>query len=176
MNSLFALLSVLAFSCLQVGCATYDGLSSNAITKPAAGIDSSLSAFEKADQVYRQNDWPQAQILYEDLSRRFPRNSSVWFRLGNALARQGSYEPAVQSYNNTLALEPKHVMAAYNVGLIRFTQADIAFKMAENKSQDQSAFKKQLQQLRLLTRQLLDKALAENKSIDDASAKPELKP
>jgi Flp pilus assembly protein TadD len=64
------------------------------------------SALEPAAVAARDaEDWPQAEALYRELSRRQPRNADAKRGLGVALLRQQKNEPAIPAFEDSLKLK-----------------------------------------------------------------------
>jgi tetratricopeptide (TPR) repeat protein len=141
-------------------------------TQENSKLDLSVAALDQAEKLYRSADWPRAQIAYEELSRGFPRNSFIWFRLGNVMARQGQYEAAVSAYNSALMADNANLMAAYNVGLVRLAQADSAFEAVEARLRNQPELAHQIRGLRQATRDQLERATRSNVSDTPQLEKP----
>jgi Ca-activated chloride channel family protein len=67
----------------------------------------------KSAAAYRQGDYQQAADLLQDLQ-----DPEALYNRGNALAKLGNIEAAVDSYNQALQLNPEHADAKYNRDLL----------------------------------------------------------
>jgi tetratricopeptide (TPR) repeat protein len=72
----------------------------------------------------------EAQIAYEQLTRKYPSNGDLWFRLGNTLMRQGRYDEAAGALQTSIGLDPANGRAALNLALTRLAQAQSAADVA----------------------------------------------
>lgn len=57
---------------------------------------------ERGAQAYRQGDYAAAQQAFEGID-----TPEGWYNLGNALARQGRYDEAIEAYDRALAQRPR---------------------------------------------------------------------
>jgi tetratricopeptide (TPR) repeat protein len=87
-----------------------------------------------AEDAYNRNNWALATREFQYLSTIYPRNSQIWFALGTANAFSGNYETAASAYEVVLRIDASDVRAAYNLSLIRLSQAEIALTMAQSLS------------------------------------------
>jgi tetratricopeptide (TPR) repeat protein len=57
-----------------------------------------------ADGYYTAKDWAKAAPAYESLAKANPKNAQDWYRLGVALAGNGQYQKAIESYDKAGSL------------------------------------------------------------------------
>jgi tetratricopeptide (TPR) repeat protein len=87
-----------------------------------------------AEDAYNRSNWGLATREFQYLSAVYPRNSQIWFALGTANALSGNYEAAGTAYEVVLRIDSNDVRAAYNLSLIRLSQAEIALTTAQSLS------------------------------------------
>jgi tetratricopeptide (TPR) repeat protein len=101
---------------------------------PAAPRDSNLEQrlrdLQQAEALYLSGRFKEAQAAFEQLARSYPKNSEVWFRLGNTLMKQGQYDDAAGALQTAIALDPNNGRAALNLALARLAQAQAAVDIA----------------------------------------------
>lgn len=74
---------------------------------------------KKGNEAYEKGDYAQAETLYKAALESDPENAKIYFNLGNALAKQGKIEEAIQAYMEfrSLAKTPEDkARAEYNIG------------------------------------------------------------
>jgi tetratricopeptide (TPR) repeat protein len=85
------------------------------IVLTAAGLDDA----RKANEAYESGNYEEAEQLYLDAIEQYPDNARLYFNLGNAQAKQGKVEEAIQSFmefrNLAESTEDKS-LAEYNIG------------------------------------------------------------
>jgi Ca-activated chloride channel family protein len=85
------------------------------IVLTAAGLDDA----RKANEAYENGNYQEAEQLYLDAIEQHPDNARLYFNLGNAQAKQGKVEDAIQSFmefrNLAESTEDKS-LAEYNIG------------------------------------------------------------
>ena len=114
-----------------------------------------LRALQQAEALYLSGRLKEAQAAFEQLTRTYPRNAEIWFRLGNTLMKQDSYDDAAAALQNAVSLEPGHGRAALNLALARIAQAQAALDVARTRLQANSPEWQQADQLRHQMRALL---------------------
>lgn len=75
----------------------------------------------KANKAYEAGNYEEAEQLYLSAIEQEPDNTKLYFNLGNAQAKQGKVEEAIQSYMEfrSLAESPEDkAMAEYNIGTL----------------------------------------------------------
>ena len=77
------------------------------------------STFTKANQDYAEARFPEAAEGYESLVQSGHWNATVFYDLGNAYYRVGSFGKAILNYERALALDPRHPEADANLRLAR---------------------------------------------------------
>lgn len=82
---------------------------------------SAVNDGRKANEAYESGDYEQAEQLYLTAIEQDPDNAKLYFNLGNAQAKQGKVEDAIQSYMEFrgLAASPQDkAIAEYNIGTL----------------------------------------------------------
>lgn len=82
---------------------------------------------QQAISLYQQGKYPQAIKELVILVGQIPRDSELWFRLGNAYAKNEQPNRAIESYRNALLRNPQHGKAWYNLGVIHMQEGLKAF-------------------------------------------------
>jgi len=135
-------------------------------TKPAAAAEAAPAAqtpdredrlrqLQQAEALYLSGRLKEAQSAFEQLTRTYPRNPEIWFRLGNTLMRQGSYDDAATALQNAVTLDPGHGRAALNLGLVRLAQAQAALDTARARLASDSPERRQADALQRQIQTLL---------------------
>ncbi|NLE00245.1 MAG: tetratricopeptide repeat protein [Fibrobacter sp.] len=108
--------------------------------------DEIYSKNRKANELYKQGKFKEAQKLYEDALLLSPSNNSLKMNNGSALYKMGKYDKAEEAYNGTLSNENKKVLADahYNLGNILFKNAEQLQQQGDPSAQEK--FKAALQQ------------------------------
>ncbi len=75
--------------------------------------------FSKANQGYRKGDFQNAAQVYEELSRRYPRNAAIYYNLGNARYRLGTLGPAILAFERAKLFEPRNKDIRANLAYVR---------------------------------------------------------
>lgn len=112
-------------------------LSQEAVQQAAAAARASADAqgaLRSAENAYARGDWVTAAREFKALTNSYPRNSQVWFGYGAAAALSGSLEDAAQGFEAVLRIDPQDARAAYNLGLVRLSQAELALNAARSHS------------------------------------------
>lgn len=82
----------------------------------------------KAVVLCRIGDYDQAIGLYDDIVRRYPRQTKIWLSYGHALKTAGRQQDAIAAYRKCIALEPAFGEAWWslaNLKTFRFTGEDL---------------------------------------------------
>ena len=82
---------------------------------------------KEAEQLYRAKDFAKALPLYENLSRRAPKDALTWFYLGNVQARLQQNDQAIKSYERAVQYDPGLSKAWHNMGLLQLRQSANSF-------------------------------------------------
>jgi TolA-binding protein len=131
---------------------------------PAAGTASAtagadreprLRALQQAEALYLSGHLKEAQASFEQLTRTYPRNAEVWFRLGNTLLKQGDYDAAAVALQNAMLLDPGQGRAAMNLALVRLGQAQSALETARTRLQASSPQRERAEEMQRRIRTLL---------------------
>ena len=75
----------------------------------------------KGNEAYEQADYPTAETHYLAALELDPENEEIYFNLGNALAKQGKVEEAIQAYMqfSSMAETPEQkALGEYNIGTL----------------------------------------------------------
>jgi len=80
-----------------------------------------------AYEAYEAEEYATAADHFEQLVEVVPKESELWFRLGNSYARTGQPKKAVTAYENALLRNPALSKASCNMGLIYLQQSLKAF-------------------------------------------------
>lgn len=86
----------------------------------------STTAFElisQAEQAYSQGRWSEAEQLYQRVNALVPRDHYTWFRLGNTQLRQGNWDSAIYSYQQSIRWNAKHGKTYYNLSIAHSMKA-----------------------------------------------------
>jgi TolA-binding protein len=106
-------------------------------SSPAAARDSNLEQrlrdLQQAEALYLSGRFKEAENAFAQLTRSYPNNAEVWFRLGNTLMKQGRYDDAAAPLQTAIALEPGNGRAALNLALCRLAQAQAAVDVARGR-------------------------------------------
>lgn len=95
-----------------------------------ANSDASRAALKAAEAAYSRGDWQAAAQQFKQLAQIYPGNGQIWFGYGAAAALSGNLEEAAAGFEASLRLDASDVRSAYNLGLVRLSQADIALNSA----------------------------------------------
>lgn len=114
-----------------------------------------MRQLQQAEALYLSGHLKEAQAAFEQLSRTYPRNVEIWFRYGNTLMREGSYDDAASAYQNAVALDPGQGRAALNLALVRLAQAQRELDRARSNLADGSPERQQADALQREVQALL---------------------
>ena len=81
----------------------------------AARADVLDDAWKRGNEAYLRGDYAGAVAAYEQIDRQDVASPELTFNLGNAYYRRGALGRAMWSWERTLALEPDHEDARYNL-------------------------------------------------------------
>lgn len=76
---------------------------------------------KKGNEAYENADYPLAEELYRAALDDEPENAQIYFNLGNALAKQGKVEEAIQmylQYSSMVESPEEKAQAEYNIGTV----------------------------------------------------------
>jgi tetratricopeptide (TPR) repeat protein len=146
-------------------CAALDGCSSPAVRSGGeaqadaaaqeGGREQRLRALQQAEALYLSGRLQEAQAAFEQLTRTYPRNAEIWFRLGNTLMKEGSYDEAAVALQSAVSLDSNHGRAALNLALARIAQAQAALEVARARLGANSPERQQAEQLQRQIRTVL---------------------
>ena len=139
---LVALVFVMAPADKQAEAATWDDLwftkdqqGQRLLEEGAAGEAADL--FENPDwravAQYRATDYAASAATFAELE-----DTRSLYNLGNAMARQGEFESAIDAYEQVLEIEPDHEDAAYNRDLLKQIQEQQQQQQQEGDQQESS--------------------------------------
>jgi tetratricopeptide (TPR) repeat protein len=114
-----------------------------------------MRALQQAEALYLSGRLKEAQAAFEQLTRTYPRNAEIWFRLGNTLMKEGEYDMAAAALQNAMLLDPGHGRAAMNLALVRVAQAQSALETARTRLESNSPERRQAEELQQRIRTLL---------------------
>lgn len=92
-------------------------------------------ALRVAEDAYARSDWVAAAREFKALTAVYPRNGQVWFGLGAASALSGNLDEASSAFEMALRIDPRDARVAYNLSLIRLSQAEVALGSASANAQ-----------------------------------------
>jgi len=75
----------------------------------------------KGNEAYQKGNYAEADSLFKLALESDPENSKLYFNLGNALAKQGKVEDAIEAYLNSQEFaenEKDRALAQYNIGTL----------------------------------------------------------
>ena len=98
-----------------------------------SNLEQRLREMQQAEALYLSGRFKEAESAFEQLTRTYPNNAEVWFRLGNTLMKQGRYDDAAGALQTAIALEPGNGRAALNLALCRLVQAQAAVDVARGR-------------------------------------------
>jgi len=114
-----------------------------------------LRALQQAEALYLSGRLKEAQAAFEQLTRTYPRNAEIWFRLGNTMMREGNYDAAGAALQNAMLFDPGQGRAAMNLALVRLAQAQNALETARMRLESSSPQREQAEELQRRIRTLL---------------------
>jgi len=76
---------------------------------------------------YKEGRFNDAAAKFEQLVTEVPKDSELWFRLGNSYAKADKPDLAITAYRNALLRNPEFGKAWYNLGVIQMQAALKAF-------------------------------------------------
>jgi tetratricopeptide (TPR) repeat protein len=90
------------------------------VAAPAASRADVLDeAWKRGNDAYLRGDYPGAIAAYEQIDRQQVASAELTFNLGDAYYRRGELGRAIWSWERTLALDPDHEDARYNLAQAR---------------------------------------------------------
>ncbi len=96
-----------------------------------AGTEGRDGTAARAASAYDNGQWEEALEHYTRLAQEFPKDTEVFFRLGNLHARLGRLREAAENYEKVLANNPRHARSRHNLGVVRVRQAIVALSQAQ---------------------------------------------
>ncbi|MDC0068009.1 tetratricopeptide repeat protein [Gammaproteobacteria bacterium] len=81
------------------------------------------TALQQATSAYAAGDYGRAVKSYRQLTDLLPKDAELWFRLGNAYARQGNSAQALDAYAEALVRNPQDGRAWHNRGIVQLEMA-----------------------------------------------------
>jgi len=95
---------------------------------PSPYSDNVFEMSADADRAYSASRWLEAARLYNRLSELVPQDAYVWFRLGNTYAQQGSYQQAINAYENSLSRNAEQPKPWFNLSTAYLLKAQVAMQ------------------------------------------------
>jgi tetratricopeptide (TPR) repeat protein len=82
-----------------------------------------------ANELYKQNKFPESAAAFSEVVKEEPSNGRAWFFLGMSFHSQGKYERAIAAFEKNLTIA-QNPMSMYNIacGYSRLKQVDKAFE------------------------------------------------
>ena len=96
----------------------------------AADADQRNRQFQKAEALYLSGRLPEASASFAELTRKYPDDARIWFKYGNALTKQMSFNEAATAFENAIRLDATQGAAALNLALVRLAQAQASLDVA----------------------------------------------
>jgi tetratricopeptide (TPR) repeat protein len=84
------------------------------------------AAFNRAMELQRQGQWPEAADAWRKFLEIEPRHAGAHANLGAVLARLGQYDEAVKCYDDALRLNPQLTQALFNLGMAHYRAGQFA--------------------------------------------------
>ena len=111
--------------------------------------DAARAALKSAEDAYAHSDWVSAAQQFKRLTATYPNNGQLWFGYGAASALSGNLDEAASGFDTALRIDGNDARAAYNLSLVRLSQADIALNRA-NQGMDRApvAVREEIMRLR----------------------------
>jgi tetratricopeptide (TPR) repeat protein len=129
-----------------------------------ANREQRLRTLQQAEALYLSGHLQEAQAAFEQLTRTYPRNAEIWFRLGNTLMKEGDYDGAAVALQNAVSFDLGHGRAALNLALARIAQAQAALETAHSRLDSNSPERQQAEELQRRIRTLLATPNGESQS------------
>lgn len=82
-------------------------------------LRSELGLLRQAQTAFREERYPEAELLWRELVRQWPDSAELSYSLGMTLHRQFKLEEAAQAYVTAAVLNPNHREAYINLSLAR---------------------------------------------------------
>jgi tetratricopeptide (TPR) repeat protein len=98
------------------------------------GTADAQASLRLAEDAYARGEWLVAAREFKSLTAVYPRNTQVWFGLGASNALAGNLEEASTAFDAALRIDPRDARVAYNLSLIRLSQAEVALSAASANS------------------------------------------
>jgi tetratricopeptide (TPR) repeat protein len=114
----------------------------------------------KAVVLCRIGDYDQAIGLYDDILRRYPRQTRIWLSYGHALKTAGRQSDAIAAYRRCIALEPSFGDAWWSLANLK------TFRFSD---EDLDTMRQQLSQPKLPDEHRLHLEFAIGKALEDAA-------
>jgi tetratricopeptide (TPR) repeat protein len=95
------------------------------VTPASLSADQTYTKNSKANRLYKQGKYDEAQKLYDDALLETPGNRKLSMNKGSSLHKLGEYDKAAENYENALSIEDTKARADchYNLGNTLFHQA-----------------------------------------------------
>lgn len=136
---------------LTQGCAlTPAEVDQAATTIPPRRAQPSISAVNRAEALYSQEQFELARESFHQLTEQYPGNAFFWFRLGNCEAQLAQYPQALQAFQQAIALDPTDGRFSYNLAFVYGALARDSFAKAQAQLPATSALVREASQNRRL--------------------------
>lgn len=77
------------------------------------------NAFSKANELYNQNAYDSAAVVYEDIINKGYSSAELYYNLGNTYYKMGNYPMSILYYEKSLKLDPNNEETKHNIGIAR---------------------------------------------------------
>lgn len=112
---------ILLLSGSLTACASF---SATAPKRPPLPTAAEISALRSAaETAYTKEDWLHAESAYRALATAAGSDGQTWFRLGNALFRNGKLEEAAMAYREAVNRQPGLARGWHNLGVVQLQLA-----------------------------------------------------
>lgn len=82
-------------------------------------------ALRIANDLYNQGNLANAEILYQQLIARFPKQGDAYYKLGTLLSAQGKMSDAIAQFRQAIQLNPQHAKAHNDLGVAMASQGQL---------------------------------------------------
>jgi predicted Zn-dependent protease len=97
--------------------------------------------YDTAMNAYENKDWKKAEPALLHLTKVFPKNAQVWFKLGNIYARDNRAKDAIKIYQEALIRSPDNPKIWHNLAVIQLREASLSFfQVTQHSKKDDPLF------------------------------------
>jgi TolA-binding protein len=120
--------------CASIALCAHISTSAAADAKPmralAGDSDQRNRQFQKAEALYLSGRLKEAATAFGELTRKYPDDARAWFKYGNTLTKQQSFDEAATAFQTAINLDASQGSAALNLALVRLAQAQASLGVA----------------------------------------------